>query len=58
MIIDDTGLALIVAGKSIDIAPIGPIPGRTPISVPRKTPMKQARRFSGVKITEKPKKMR
>ncbi len=33
---------------------IGPIPGRTPISVPRKTPMKQSSRFIGVPATLNP----
>jgi len=30
-----------LTGKRIDIAPTGPIPGRTPINVPNKTPIKQ-----------------
>ena len=34
-----------VMGSRIDIAPTGPMPGRTPIRVPTSTPMKQARRF-------------
>ena len=32
----------------------GPMPGKTPISVPTKTPTKQAKRLAGVKHTEKP----
>ena len=36
------------------MAPIGPIPGRTPTMVPISTPMKEARRFVGVRATEKP----
>jgi len=30
-----------VAGKSIAMVAVGPRPGKTPIAVPRKTPMKQ-----------------
>jgi len=30
-----------VIGNKIDIAPTGPIPGNTPISVPISTPIKQ-----------------
>jgi hypothetical protein len=37
----DKGVSLNVTGKRRDIAPIGPIPGKTPIRVPTKTPIKQ-----------------
>jgi hypothetical protein len=30
------------------------MPGSTPMSVPIKTPMKQKKRFAGVRATEKP----
>jgi hypothetical protein len=43
-----------VAGKSMAIAPTGPIPGRTPIKVPIKTPKKQDNRFKGWSPIEKP----
>ena len=36
-----TGDTLYVSGSSIEIVVSGPIPGRTPISVPTSTPMKQ-----------------
>jgi len=36
-----------VTGKRMDIAPIGPIPGRTPTRVPIRTPKKQDRMFEG-----------
>jgi hypothetical protein len=41
MIIANRGGALIVKGRRSDIVPTGPIPGRTPINVPIKTPAKQ-----------------
>jgi hypothetical protein len=41
MINADTGGTLYVSGKSIAIVAIGPIPGRTPISVPTMQPIKQ-----------------
>jgi hypothetical protein len=41
MISADTGGSTNVAGSSIEIVAIGPMPGSTPISVPRSTPMKQ-----------------
>ena len=36
-----------VAGKRMEIAPTGPIPGSTPTKVPIKTPIKQNKRLSG-----------
>jgi len=54
MIVADMGDIRKVAGKRIDIAPIGPIPGSTPTKVPMKTPRKQNRRFSGSRASEKP----
>jgi hypothetical protein len=41
MISADTGGSTKVAGSSIEIVAIGPMPGNTPISVPSMTPMKQ-----------------
>jgi hypothetical protein len=52
--IADTGDIRNVTGKRIDIAPIGPIPGRTPTNVPTKHPTKQNKRFSGWSPIEKP----
>ncbi len=37
-----------VIGSSMATVAVGPSPGRTPIRVPRRTPMKQNIRFSGV----------
>jgi hypothetical protein len=42
-----TGEILKATGKRILIVAEGPTPGRTPISVPIKTPTKQNRRFTG-----------
>src|SRR5688572_23521580 len=50
----DTGATLNVIGSSIAIVASGPMPGSTPISVPRNTPMKQNHRFCSVRATEKP----
>lgn len=49
-----TGEVRNVIGKRIDMVPTGPIPGKTPISVPINTPMKQDKRLAGVRATEKP----
>jgi hypothetical protein len=49
--IAETGLIPNVIGKSNEIAPAGPIPGRTPISVPIKTPIKQYSKFVAEKAT-------
>lgn len=54
IIMADTGDIRKVVGRRIDIAPNGPIPGSTPTSVPIKTPIKQAKRFTGCNPTEKP----
>src|SRR4051812_3168000 len=54
MISADTGGTLNVIGSSMAIVASGPIPGSTPISVPRKQPMKQNHRFCSVKATLKP----
>jgi len=43
-----------LTGKRIEIAPTGPIPGRTPINVPNKTPTKQKRILAGWSPIENP----
>ena len=50
----DTGGTLNVIGSNIAIVASGPMPGSTPISVPRKQPMKQNHRFCSVNATLKP----
>src|SRR5258708_12751528 len=50
----DTGGSTNVAGKSIAIVAIGPIPGSTPISVPRMQPMKQYQMLPPCRATPKP----
>src|SRR6185295_14670503 len=55
MISAGVGGRLKVIGSSIAIVASGPIPGSTPISVPRKQPMKQNHRFCHVSATLKPK---
>src|SRR6185436_17913976 len=56
MISAATGGTLKVIGSSIAIVASGPMPGSTPISVPRKQPMKQNQRFCQVSATLKPNK--
>jgi len=47
----EVGLIPKVRGKSIEIVPTGPIPGRTPIRVPINTPAKQYNRLLTEKAT-------
>jgi len=54
MIMDGTEPILNVMGRRRDIAATGPNPGSTPIKVPRNTPIKEASRLAGAKLTEKP----
>ena len=54
MMIAETGLIVKVAGMRIATAPDVPIPGRTPISVPIRTPIKQYSRFMGWKAVTTP----
>src|SRR5215207_2692341 len=54
MISADVGGTLNVIGSSMAIVASGPMPGSTPISVPRKQPMKQNQRFCSVSATLKP----
>src|SRR3970282_1779104 len=55
MISAATGGTLKVIGSSIAIVASGPMPGSTPISVPRNTPTKQNHRFCSDSSTVKPK---
>jgi hypothetical protein len=43
-----------VAGRRREIVATGPIPGKTPISVPTRTPTKQNIRLMGARATLKP----
>jgi hypothetical protein len=43
-----------VMGSNIEMEATGPSPGRTPTSVPMKTPIRQRRRLKGWKEIEKP----
>jgi hypothetical protein len=54
MMMAATGEIPKVTGSKIDIAPTGPMPGRTPIRVPISTPKKQAIRFEGWRATPNP----
>src|SRR5512132_2360691 len=54
MINADTGGSTKVAGSSIEMVAIGPIPGSTPMSVPSSTPTKQYMMLWKVSATEKP----
>jgi len=54
MIIEVTVGILKVNGRRIAIEAAGPRPGRTPTSVPKKTPIKQPTRLRGVVRTENP----
>src|SRR5262245_11363248 len=54
MISAATGGTLKVIGSSMAIVASGPMPGSTPIRVPRNTPMKQYHRFWRVRATVKP----
>ncbi len=51
---DETGETYSVDGRSNAMAPSGPIPGSTPISVPMNTPTKHTRRFTGCTATQNP----
>jgi hypothetical protein len=51
--IDWTEDILNVIGKRREITAVGPRPGKTPTSVPKKTPAKQNRRFAGSRETAK-----
>jgi hypothetical protein len=47
MMMAPAGLMENVVGSNNAIAAVGPMPGRTPMSVPTKTPIKQKKRFAG-----------
>src|SRR5690242_12769401 len=50
----ETGWSAKVAGSSIAMVATGPMPGSTPISVPRKQPIRQYMMFDHVRATPKP----
>jgi hypothetical protein len=54
MMMAEVAVILKLMGRRIDMVATGPSPGRTPTSVPIKTPTKQAKRVLGSKLTEKP----
>src|SRR5918994_2109537 len=55
MISEETGSPIWkVIGNSMAMVAVAPIPGSTPISVPRSTPMRQKPRFASVVAVEKP----
>src|SRR3569833_2259366 len=54
MISEETGSSWKVIGSSMAIVAVAPMPGRTPISVPRRTPMRQKSRYAGVAAVAKP----
>lgn len=51
----ETGGRLNVKGSIKAMHPAGPIPGKTPMRVPKKTPMRHNPKSMGFKITENPK---
>jgi hypothetical protein len=54
MMIAPTGFMLSTIGSSIASAPAGPMPGSTPITVPRMAPMKANSRFWGCSAVSNP----
>jgi hypothetical protein len=52
--IAETRSILKVTGRSMAMVPTGPNPGKTPMAVPKVTPMKQYRRFEKVRLIPKP----
>src|SRR5215475_11097116 len=54
MIRPEVGSRWKVSGSSIAMVAIGPMPGRTPISVPISAPESANNRFAGVSATPKP----
>ena len=54
MMIAPVGGSWKVSGNKMEIAPTGPIPGKTPINVPIKQPPKISARFGSSKATDKP----
>jgi hypothetical protein len=49
-----TGSILKVPGRRSEIVATGPIPGKTPTKVPKRTPIKQNNRLMGCKTMLKP----
>jgi len=54
MITAEVGFMLKVMGSKREMPTTGPIPGRTPIAVPSKDPMKQKKIFCQVRAWLKP----
>nr|P70793.1 RecName: Full=Uncharacterized 26.7 kDa protein in TAR-I ttuC' 3'region; AltName: Full=ORFZ3 [Agrobacterium vitis]AAB61629.1 unknown [Agrobacterium vitis] len=54
MISEVTGEKVKVIGKSMAIVAVGPMPGRTPTSVPSRTPTKHQTMLTGVRAVSKP----
>jgi hypothetical protein len=54
MIILEIGVIRYVIGNSRAMVAAGPRPGKTPTSVPNRTPKKQVKRFTGSKRVPKP----
>jgi hypothetical protein len=50
----ESGFSPKLIGNSMAMVATGPMPGRTPMRVPRSAPIKQKRRFAGVVTAEKP----
>jgi hypothetical protein len=55
MMMEVTGFIPKVTGMRSEMVATGPIPGKTPIRVPIRTPEKQNRRLFNVKATLNPK---
>ena len=54
MMSENSGFSAKVAGSSMAMVATGPMPGNTPIKVPRKQPMRQYISASGCMATLKP----
>jgi hypothetical protein len=54
MIMAASGDDLKVTGNNNDMAPTGPMPGKTPMRVPINTPIKQYNKFKGCSAMLKP----
>lgn len=54
MISEETGSSWKVIGSSMAMVAVAPMPGSTPIRVPRSTPIRQKSRFAGEAAVAKP----
>src|SRR5512139_251709 len=54
MMSEETGSSWNVIGSSMAIVAVAPMPGSTPMRVPRITPIRQKNRFSGEAAVAKP----